>query len=124
MILLAYFQISGKQKNDSVIEEIRSNNIRSFTDILKTFGNIIVDLDAEFGIDDAQYKSITQKLADISKGNFNVEDIIDTYTYEDKNFEYGFTLNDKKYKIKLYQKDDWLDMNFWELIQASRFRAG
>lgn len=110
--------ITSSEK-DSIKEEVISGDINSYTDILRKFDNIIVDLDAEYGVDDAQYKKITQNFASISNGNFNPTNIIDKYTYENKRFNYGFTLNGKFYQKELYQNDDWLDFDFWELIKKA-----
>jgi hypothetical protein len=106
-------------KKDSSKEEVVSGDINSYTDILRKFDNVIVDLDAEYGVNDAQYKNITQQLISISNGGFAPTNIIDTYTYENKKFKYGFTLNEKTYLAELHQEDDWLDFNFWELIKQA-----
>ncbi len=116
---IGLFSSMTKARTDSIIEDIMSSDINSYIDILRKFDKIIVDLDAEYGVDDAQYKSITQQLSGISNNNFLPVDIIDTYSYENKNFKYGFNLNGKQYLADLHQEDDWLDFNFWELIKQA-----
>lgn len=121
---IGLFSHLTQNEKDSCIKRVGENEINYYTDILKAFDNVVFDIDAEYGVDDAQYKRITENLAAYSRGYFNPVNIIDGYTYKTKNFKYGFTLNDKQYSTKLNQKDDWLDMNFWELIQTALKEQG
>lgn len=78
------------------------------------------EIDLEYGIDEGQYRQLTNQIISISKGNFTPTDIIDTYHFEKrKKFEYGFTLNGKTYLGKLAQNDDWVDAGFWELVEQA-----
>lgn len=105
---------------DSCIQSISGKEINYYSDILSSFKSLVFEIDLEYGIDVSQYKKLTQEIAAISKGRFNPIDIIDTYDFDNqKKFDYGFTLNGKKYLAKLYQEDDWLDPGFWELIEKA-----
>lgn len=107
-------------EKDSCINEIMGKEINYFSDILSSFKNLVFEIDLEYGVDEGQYRSLTKQIAGMSKGNFNPTDIVDTYNYEKrKKFEYGFTLKEKKYMVRLNQEDDWLDIGFWELIEKA-----
>ncbi|CAN5817090.1 hypothetical protein BH10BAC2_BH10BAC2_26710 [soil metagenome] len=116
---LGLFKHLTKEEKDNCQQELLTKEINYYTDILKGFDKVVFDIDAEYGVDDAQYKRITENLSEYSRGYFNPVYIIDGYKFENKKFEYGFTLNGKQYKTILTQEDDWLDMNFWELIQTA-----
>jgi hypothetical protein len=110
----------SKEEKDSCINDVANKEINYFSDILSSFKNLVFEIDLEYGVNDRQYRELTKKIADISKGNFNPGNIIDTYNYEKrKSFDYGFTLNGKTHKTKLYQDDDWIDPKFWEFIVAA-----
>ena len=67
-----------------------------------------------------QYENLTRKLAAISKGNFVPTNIIDTYDFNrNKKFQYGFTVNGKSYISELNQEDDWLDLEFFSLVEKA-----
>jgi hypothetical protein len=110
----------SSEKKDSCIREIESREINYYSDILSSFKDLVFEIDLEYGVGDGQYREITKLVSAISNERFNPTDIIDTYNYEKrKSFDYGFTLNVKKYSTKLHQEDDWLDLGFWELIEKA-----
>lgn len=107
-------------EKDSCITDIMSKEVNYYSDILCSFKNLVFEIDLEYGVDDGQYKKITNQIAGISKGNFAPIDIVDTYNYEKReSFDYGFTLKGTKHIKKLKQDDDWLDLGFWELIEKA-----
>ena len=109
-----------KEEKDSCIKEAMAKEINYFSDILSSFKNLVFEIDLEYGVNDGQYEEITRNIASISKGHFSPSKIIDTYNYEKrKTFDYGFVLNGKPYNTQLTQDDDWLDPNFWELIEKA-----
>src|SRR5687767_12242368 len=109
-----------RQEKDSCIKEAMAKEINYFSHILSSFKNLVFEIDLEYGVNDGQYKKITENIALISKGHFSPSNIIDTYNYEKgKRFDYGFVLNGVLYKTQLYQEDDWLDPGFWELIEKA-----
>jgi hypothetical protein len=114
-----FSHLTETEKNNC-ISELMSKELNYYADILSSFKNLVFEIDLEYGVDDGQYRKITNLIADITKGNFAPADIIDTYNYErTKLFEYGFSLNGKKYITQLKQDDDWLDLGFWELIEKA-----
>ena len=118
---IGLIDLSVKEK-ESFIQELLTKDIHYYNDILGHFKGLVFDIDLEYGIETGQYKKLTEEIAAISRGHFKPEAIIDGYKFKNtkKNvFEYGFTLNGKKYLEKLEQNDDWLDGNFWELIDRA-----
>lgn len=113
-----FSSLSASQKN-LIEERILSEEINYYADILQAFDNVIVNIDAEYGIHDALYKEITERLVNITNGIFNPTNIEDGYTFKTKKFNYGFVLNEKTYRKQLYQKEDWIDFGFWELIKKA-----
>jgi hypothetical protein len=110
----------SQKEIDSCIQSIKEKEINYYSDILSSFKNLVFEIDLEYGVNDGQYKLITKQIAGISKGHFKPEKIIDTYNWDKrKSFEYGFSLNGKKYITQLTQEDDWLDPGFWELIEKA-----
>ena len=108
------------QELDSSLRVINEMEVNYYSDILSSFKNLVFEIDLEYGVNDKQYKEVKQNIALISKGNFNPTRIIDNYNYEKRQkFDYGFTLNGKQYITQLIQEDDWLDGNFWGLIEQA-----
>jgi hypothetical protein len=95
------------------------NSVNHYSDILKSFKNLVFEIDMEYGVDSGQYKRLTQRVALFSKYQFRPDKIIDTYSYTHKNFIYGFTLDGKAFTAALHQGDDWLDPGFWDLIEKA-----
>ena len=113
--------LSIKEK-DSCIQSLPAKEIYHYNDILSSIKGLVFEVDLEYGVDDGQYKKITEKIAEFSRGHFKPEQIIDGYKFRrvKKNvFDYGFTLNGKRYLVKLEQNDDWLDPAFWDLIDKA-----
>jgi hypothetical protein len=125
---IGLFNNLSQVEKDSCTKEVLENEVNNYSDILRLFENVIFDIDLEYGVDEGQYKMLTDELSSISQNHFMPVDIIDTYNYENHTqFDFGFTLNNKNYKTKLEQKDDWLDTGFWELIKkavAEQEKAG
>ena len=102
------------------LKSMESNSIEHFTDILSSFKDVTLEIDLEYGIAKKQYENLTRKLAAISKGNFVPTNIIDTYDFNrNKKFQYGFTVNGKSYISELNQEDDWLDLEFFSLVEKA-----
>jgi hypothetical protein len=121
--LVLYSQIGlfthlSKKETDSCINAVKTKEINYYSDILSSFKDLVFEIDMEYGVDDGQYKIITNQIAGISKHHFKPYHITDTYNYTNRNlFTYGFYLNGKKYATRLKQDDDWLDTAFWDLIE-------
>lgn len=113
-----FSHLTAKEK-DSCIEEVNSKEIIYHSDILESFKDLVLNIDAKYGIDSAQYADITRQVARISKGHFRPTKIIDGYTYEHPEFTYGFTIGDKQYTAHLHQDSKYLDPDFWTLIDTA-----
>lgn len=113
-----FSHLSPKEK-DSSIRKVNTKEIIYYSDILKCFKNLVLDIDAKYGIDSGQYADITREAALISKGRFLPEKIIDGYTYEHPDFAYGFTFRNKSYLAHLHQDRKYLDPEFWTLIEKA-----
>jgi hypothetical protein len=116
---IGLFSHLSHMEKDSGMKEVEQNQMNNYSDILKSFKNLVFDIDLKYGVDDGQYRQITKQIALASRHRFLPKHIIDTYAYENKHFRYGFTLNNKKYAAFLYQEGKWLDPKFWELIEKA-----
>jgi len=117
---LGLFSHLTQDEIDSSISSIQQKQINYYSDILSCFRDLVFEIDPEFGVEEGMYKQLTKELIAVSKNQFQPIDIVDTYHWKDrKSFDYGFTLNGKKYKAKLKQEDDWLDPGFFELIEKA-----
>ena len=106
-------------EKDSCMEEVNTREIIYYSDILKCYKNLVLDIDEKYGIDSGQYARITSSAALISKGRFHPSSIIDGYTYEHPKFTYGFTVGNKVYSAVLHQDGKYLDPDFWSLIDSA-----
>jgi len=116
---LGLFSHLSRAEKDSCMAEVAVKELLYYSDILKCFKNLVLDLDAKYGIDSAQYADITRHAALISKGAFLPDKIVDGYTFERPNFTYGFTLHNKVYSASLHQERKYLDFGFWNLIDSA-----
>jgi hypothetical protein len=116
---LGLFSHLSKAEKDSCIAKVAQKSINHYSEILKSFKNLVFEIDMKYGVDLGQYKRLTQRIALFSKYQFCPDKIIDTYRYPNKNFIYGFTLDGKAFTAVLHQEDDWLDPEFWRLIDMS-----
>lgn len=117
---IGLFSHLSKEEKMQCINEVLNKEVNYFSDILSSFKNLVFEIDLEYGVDDHQYQALTKQIEAISKGHFAPTNIVDTYTWKNRqSFDYGFTLNGKTYKTKLSQPDDWLDLKFWELIEQA-----
>jgi hypothetical protein len=116
---LGLFSHLSRAEKDSCIAEVALKDLNYYSDILKCFKNLVLDLDAKYGIDSGQYADITRQAALISKGAFQPDKIVDGYMFEHPNFTYGFTLHNKAYSASLHQERKYLDLGFWNLIDSA-----
>lgn len=99
---------------------VYESEINYYSDILSCFKNLVFEIDLEYGVNEGMYKWLTSELSKYSKDVFKPVDIIDTYNYKKrKEFDFGFSLNQTKYQVRLFQEDDWLDTRFFELIEKA-----
>jgi hypothetical protein len=116
---LGLFSHLSKIEKDSCMEEVNTREILYYSDILKCFKNLVLDIDAKYGIDSGQYAYITRQAALFSRGQFRQEKILEGYTYEHPQFTYGFAIQSKSYSASLHQKGKYLDPEFWALIEKA-----
>jgi hypothetical protein len=116
---LGLFSHLSRVEKDSCMAEVAVKELNYYSDILKCFKNLVLDLDAKYGIDSGQYADITRQAALISKGAFQPDKIVDGYTFGHPNFTYGFTLHNKGYAASLHQESKYLDSGFWSLIDSA-----
>ena len=116
-----FSHLSTEEKELGILN-VELKEINNYSDILSAFRSLVFAIDIEYGVDKGIYKEVTELLSAYSRGFFIPTEIIDNYSWKKKSskpFEYGFILNNKQYKTKLQQEDDWLDLKFFDLIETA-----
>ena len=105
----------------TITKGIYQENIRSIAHLLSFFPNTIVEVGLEIGNITNPYEALALEFSKASKGAFVPQDIIDGFSSRSKENQsyFQFTLNNKIYKQNLKVHGDWMDTDFFQLIDLA-----
>ena len=83
-----------------------------------------LDLEADVCAENKVYTSLLQELSGISAGGFNPTHIEETWEGEEGPIKVHFNIDDKPVVFKPKYMDDWIDTNFFSLVEEKMAQSG
>jgi len=99
---------------------VANKTVSSYQDILSCFPSSIVFFDWETGNLENPYESLTQEIAQASRGHFEVTEVQDNFedSWDEEKVNYSFKFKGQVYKRDLEMQGDWLDPSFLDLVMT------
>jgi hypothetical protein len=100
-------------------EKVARSRSYTFNDVLSHFPAVIHNFDTELGNLEDPYRELLHAYKEISHDLFSPDDIVDEFNLDQRHARLQFTLNKKAYTTMLQVESDWIDHEFFSVVDQA-----